>query len=427
MRPMTQPEWTHAPLASITRDGPKGMADGPFGSAIREADYRSTGVPVIRGGNLALGDRRFKLDDMVFIPDELADRHPRAIAYADDIIFTKKGTIGSVGIIPRESNYPRFLISSNQMKATIDPAKAQPLYLYYVFAAEATRSRLIRESSATGVPKINLAYLRQFHVLLPPLPEQRRIAAILGALDDKIELNRKMNRTLEEMAQALFKSWFIDFDGHDDLVESEIGLVPRGWGVGTLADLADLNPESWTRLGRPASILYVDLSSTKWGTIESLSAFDLGDAPSRAQRILRPGDTIVGTVRPGNGSFALIAREGLTGSTGFAVLRPKTPANVAMTYLTATRPENLERLAHLADGGAYPAVRPELVAATPSVIPPARVLDEFTNVVLPLLQRIDSNRGENLALSTLRDSLLPKLISGEIRVDEAEAQIQEVL
>jgi type I restriction enzyme S subunit len=131
---------------------------------------------------------------------------------------------------------------------------------------------------------------------------------------------------------------------------------------------------------------------------------------------LRPGDTIVGTVRPGNGSYAFITQAGLTGSTGFAVLRPRVCDFAEFTYLAATALENIEALSHLADGGAYPAVRPEVVAATQVARPNDDVLREFSRVVGPLLQKLAENERESRTLAALRDTLLPKLISGELRV-----------
>src|SRR5574338_242899 len=108
-------------------------------------------------------------------------------------------------------------------------------------------------------------------------------------------------------------------------------------------------------------IRYVDLANTKWGRIEAVTVHEAHEAPSRAQRVLRPGDTIVGTVRPGNGSYAFIATDGLTGSTGFAVLRPRTSQYESFVYLASTAADNIDVLQHLADGGAYPAVRPDIV------------------------------------------------------------------
>ena len=190
--------------------------------------------------------------------------------------------------------------------------------------------------------------------------------------------------------------------------------------MGTLADLSTLNPESWSKETRPTLINYVDLSNTKWGRIESITTYAQGDAPSRAQRVLRPGDTIVGTVRPGNGSYALVSDDGITGSTGFAVLRPTNTACVEFVYLAATVAENIEALSHLADGGAYPAVRPEVVAATPIIRPCNEVLAAFSRVAGPLLAKLAGNERPSRTLAALRDTLLPRLISGEVRVKDAE-------
>ena len=206
----------------------------------------------------------------------------------------------------------------------------------------------------------------------------------------------------------------------DSFEDSELGEIPKGWGVGALADLATLNPESWSKVSRPATIQYVDLSNTKWGHIQSVTTYARDDAPSRAQRMLRLGDTIVGTVRPGNGAYALVADEGLTGSTGFAVLRPQRPEYLEFVYLAATTAENIVALAHLADGGAYPAVRPEVVASTQVVGAPDAVVAAFSNAASPSLLRMAASARESRTLAALRDALLPKLISGELRVKDAE-------
>ncbi len=166
--------------------------------------------------------------------------------------------------------------------------------------------------------------------------------------------------------------------------------------------------------------LWADLSNTKWGRIEALAQHARADAPSRAQRVLRPGDTIVGTVRPGNGSHALVTEDGLTGSTGFAVLRPRRPQYAQFVYLTATRQDNIENLSHLADGGAYPAIRPDVVAATPISRPADAVLLRFSRATEGEFARLAQNEREARTLAVLRDMLLPKLISGELRVEDGE-------
>jgi type I restriction enzyme, S subunit len=293
-------------------------------------------------------------------------------------------------------------------------------------------------NSGSAQPSLNRNLIHPVPVDVPPIDEQRAIAHILGTLDDKIELNRRMNETLEAMARALFKSWFVDFDPirakaegrdkelpktvadlfPDSFEDSELGEIPKGWRVGTLGDFAALNPESWSKDTRPDTIHYVDLSNTKWGRIESVTTHTRQDAPSRAQRVLRWGDTIVGTVRPGNGSYAFVTEERLTGSTGFAVLRPQRQEYREYVYLAATTADNIEELAHLADGAAYPAVRPEVVAATVSVRPPDFVLTNFAKAAAPLLAKIAASERESRTLASLRDTLLPKLVSGNLRVKD---------
>jgi type I restriction enzyme S subunit len=314
-------------------------------------------------------------------------------------------------------------------------------FAYYLTLWEGVRGYAISHMTGTsGRQRVPTDCLQHLTVPIPPLPEQRAIAHILGTLDDKIELNRRMSQTLEAMARALFKSWFVDFEPvrakaegrapglpqpladlfPDSFKDSELGEIPRGWEVGTLVDLTILNPEVWTKETRPAEINYVDLSNTKRGRIEAVSTYQAADAPSRAQRVLRPADTIVGTVRPGNGSYALIFEDGLTGSTGFAVLRPRTARYAEFVYLAATAADNIDTLAHLADGAAYPAVRPEVVAATPIVRPSNEVFGWFSRVAGALLAKRAQNERESSTLAALRDALLPKLISGELRVKDAE-------
>jgi type I restriction enzyme S subunit len=314
-------------------------------------------------------------------------------------------------------------------------------YAYYLTRWEYIRSFAVSQmSGSSGRQRVPTSALSALDVPVPPLPEQRAIAHILSTLDDKIELNRRMNATLEAMARALFKSWFVDFDpvrakmeGRDTglppdvaarfpdrLVESELGEVPAGWEVGTIGLCAALNPEIWSKSTAPSAIEYVDLSNTKWGRIEATVRYEWADAPSRAQRVLRCGDTIVGTVRPGNGSYALITEDGLTGSTGFAQLRPHRPEYQEFVYLAVTAADSIETLAHLADGAAYPAVRPDVVLATPVVLADFQVMAHFTRITQPLLLATAQNERESRTLAALRDALLPKLLSGEIRVGDLD-------
>ena len=172
-----------------------------------------------------------------------------------------------------------------------------------------------------------------------------------------------------------------------------------------------LNPESWSSKRRPEELSYVDLANTKWGYIESVESFPWEEAPSRARRVLRRRDTIMATVRPGNGSFAIVDEDGLTGSTGFAVLRPREAADRALIWCAVTSAANLDRLSLLADGSAYPAVRPAEVAATPVALADFAIRAEFSSMVDPLLDKIGANKRESRHLRSLRDQLLPRIFA----------------
>jgi len=352
---------------------------------------------------------------------------------------TKDGKmIGSVARVPPSVTTGR--LTQDTVKLVFrnrDPVAET--YLYWVLRTPQYRDYCA--GHATGSAVVALSRRDCLSYAVPPLTTQRRmVSAVLDTIEEKIELNRKINETLEAMARALFKSWFVDFDpvrakaeGRDtglpkhlaDLFpdsfgDSELGEIPRGWDAATLYDLATLNPESWSSETRPEVIEYVDLSNTKWGRIEVVTSYSKKDAPSRAQRVLRSRDTILGTVRPGNGSYAQISADGLTGSTGFAALRPSKYQYSEFLYLAATAPENIDRLAHLADGAAYPAVRPEVVAATQVVKPDDEVMRSFSCVASPMLSKVAANEAETGTLAALRETLLPKLISGELRLKDAE-------
>ncbi len=390
--------------------------------------YPYVAIPQLRGGRIDLSNVR-RITQEHFI-----EWTRKARPQVNDIVLSRRCNPGESAYVPPDLE---FAVGQNLVLLRADGERVYPPFLRWLTRGPDWWEQIGKFLNVGAVfDSLRCADVPQFELRIPPLPEQRAIAHILGTLDDKIELNRRMSETLEAMARALFKSWFVDFDpvrakmeGRDPgvpkhiadlfparLVDSELGEIPEGWEVGTLADLSILNPEAWTKRTRPATIEYVDLSSTKWGRIETVITYEAADAPSRAQRVLRPHDSIVGTVRPGNGSYAFITADGLTGSTGFAVLRPRALHNAEFTYLAVTGAENIDALAHLADGGAYPAVRPEVVAATPIVRPSAKILRRFSRIAGSLLSRAKHSEEESHALTILRDALLPMLISGELRL-----------
>lgn len=423
-----------ASLGDLAADEPGAIAIGPFGSRMKSDVYVDAGVPVIRGFNISTG--RSLKGDWVYVPEDFAKTLPNCIVREGDLVFPHRGAIGEVALITRP--YDRMILSTSMMKFRANPRLADNAYLYYYFRSTVGRAEILKFASQVGTPGIGqpLTSLRQFQVPLLPIDTQKSISAVLSALDDLIDLNHKMNEDLEALARSMFKAWFIDFAPvkakatgatsfpgmprnlfeqlSDRLDTTPSGVLPSTWRTGRLADIAHLNPDSWSARQHPERLEYVDLSSTKRGLIQEIDLYDWEQAPSRARRILKSGDTIVGTVRPGNESYALVQREGLTGSTGFAVLRPSSLYYREQIYCAATSAESIAYLARLADGAAYPAVRPEVVSDMPIALPPPGISQGFSNVSAPLFDLIATNQQMNEDLASLRDAIVLPLITGQI-------------
>jgi type I restriction enzyme S subunit len=344
------------------------------------------------------------------------------ILNSGDLIISARGTVGEIAQLKKPMAFNQSCYGIRALEThTINN------YLYYLIKFHISS---LRQNAHGGIfDTITTDTFKLIDVVLPPLAEQKRIAALLGSLDDLIENTRKMNEILEEMAQAIFKSWFIDFDGvpEEDLVESELGLIPRGWEVGDAYHYAKLNIENWTHSKHPDTVEYVDISNTNWGSIDKTTTYNWLNAPSRARRVLKKGDTIIGCVRPDNGAYSLIYQDGLTGSTGFAVLTPRKDCYKEFIYLASTQLDYIKYLGHLADGGAYPAIKPSVIMDQKLPIPPTDILNHFSLITGNLLQTVFKNREQIQTLSELRDTLLPKLISGELRIPEAEKIVEDIL
>lgn len=415
------------------------------GFPFKSADWKETGVPVIKIANVKGG--RIIPDGCGFVSSEVASKSAEWYTRTGDVLIAMTGYVGEVAQAkPGES----YLINQRVGRFDFLPkAEVEPTYFFYHLQHPDTRAELEGVARGSAQPNLSAGDAHKIKITLPPLTVQREIAATLSSLDDRIALLRETNTTLEAIAQALFKSWFVDFDPvnakmqgrapesmdeataalfPDSFEDSELGPVPKGWLIGTIDTLARLNPESWSAKQHPDRIHYIDLANTKDGQIDGINEFSFEDAPSRARRVLRYGDVIVGTVRPGNRSFARITTEqpGLTGSTGFAVLRAQEEFDQALVYIAATSDEAIDRLAHLADGGAYPAVRPEVVSSTPLIVAPESIRKAFGEIANTFYLNIGVNQERMRQLSLIRDTLLPRLISGQLQTEEAHQSLQEV-
>ncbi len=423
-------DWAIVPLESFFWDT-KSIAVG----VMYPGPDTPGGTPLLKVGDIKDGAA---IRPSYCISAATDEEHRRTKLVGDELLITLVGNPGECVVVTPEMKgwNPARAIAVIRLQDT-----SLRTYLKTVLESTAGRHLIDAVLNTTVQKTLNLKDIRKLPIPLPTDAEIKWISGVSEALTSRTTLLRENNATLEAIAQALFKSWFVDFDpvraklegrapeGMDEATarlfpdsfeESELGLVPKGWRIGTLDDLSDLNPESWSAKSHPDTVAYIDLANAKDNEIASVTDFAFDDAPSRARRVLRDGDTIVGTVRPGNRSFAFIHEpaRNLTASTGFAVLRPTAPANAEFVYLAATQDASIEQLAHVADGGAYPAVRPDVVAGLNCVVPDENVLKAFHEVAAPLLVKVAKNQAQAQNLTNLRDTLLPRLISGQLRISE---------
>jgi type I restriction enzyme, S subunit len=248
-------EWQEVTIEKIASSDRYSVVGGPFGSALGRKDYVDHGVPVIRGAQLG-GPGTFTHDDLVFVSEEKADRHRGNLAYPEDVLVTQRGTVGQIGLVPNSAPYDRYLLSQSQMKLTVDPTRADVKFVYYWLLSPEAQHQMRGATISAGVPHINLETFKSLVIRLPPIPIQRSISSLLGTIDDLIENNRRRVEVLEEMVRAIYKEWFVYFRYPGlktaKFVESQLGAVPEGWGVTTVARLAssERNAVTGVRLAR---------------------------------------------------------------------------------------------------------------------------------------------------------------------------------
>lgn len=319
-------------------------------------------------------------------------------------------------------------------------------YLLFALQSPSVQHEIrVNEGTGSTVSNLRIPLLKGLKVPVPPLPEQRRIAHILGTLDDKIELNRRMNETLEAMARALFKSWFVDFDpvrakaeGRDpglpadmaalfpaSFVDSELGEIPSGWGVKRLPDVLDVNPSRALPGGTPAP--YLEMANMPTSGARALQ-WETREAGSGMRFV--NGDTLVARITPclenGKTAFVDFLEDGQVGwgSTEYIVLRSKPPLSLEYAYYFA-RTEGFRAYAIANMNGTSGRQR---VAASsfdnyPVVVPDKEVAAAFGKIANGFLPKMMSNDEQSRTLAALRDTLLPRLLSGELRVPAAEETV----
>ncbi len=362
------------------------------------------------------------------------------VGYHDDYMFEKPqvtitcrgvGGTGNVHMTPSKCWVTNLAISIIPR----DQNRVDKSFLYWAMKST-NRSNLITGSAQH---QITIDHLSRHSVPLPPPPEQKTIAHILGSLDDKIELNRRMNATLEAMARALFQSWFVDFDpvrakldgrkpiGLDDATaalfpaafhDSPIGEIPHGWRIGTLGELVQLRTDRVDATPTKDATRYIALEDMPSKSID-LSNFQLGSAVNSSIMSFRKGDILFGSMRPYFHKVGLTFFDGITRTTTF-VLRPRKDCFRHFALLHFYSDDVVAYATTTSVGTTIPYVKWDSLECYPIPIPPDPLLAAFEKTVTPLVQRIAAQGEESRTLATLRDTLLPKLLSGELSVKSIE-------
>lgn len=385
--------WQVVSLDQVKADEKKALISGPFGSNISAKYFTPTGVPVIRGNNLSLDVfTKFKDTGFVFVSDEKAEELG-TWAQVDDIIFTVVGTLGQIGLISQKQNYTRYIISNKQIRLRLDQGKVTPHFVYYWLASDLMQEIIEQRNTGSSVPLINLGVVKSLLMPLPLLPEQKAIASVLSSLDDKIDLLHRQNKTLEAMAETLFRQWFVEEAKED-------------WGVRSLGDVVkiaygkNLSTSKLLETGYPVfggngQIGFYD----RFLYAESQVLVSCRGEASGKVNISLPNSFIT------NNSLVLERKEnGIT----FEYLK-----FYALAYDFGLH----------VSGSAQPQITIDGLFNAEFKWPPLQMVDTFTEVVRPIEDKRLTNYLQIQTLEQLRDTLLPKLMSGEVRV---QYQTEEV-
>ncbi|WP_067582015.1 restriction endonuclease subunit S [Endozoicomonas ascidiicola] len=433
-------EWSVVRIEDIQASVKGAIAIGPFGSRLKSENYVEEGIPVIRGTNIT-GGPTFE-GNFVYITEEKADTLGSSNVYKDDLVFPHRGSIGEVGIIQDDK---RYVLSSSLMKLTCDRTKVNPKFLYYFFKTHVGKHELLKNASQVGTPGIGqpLSSLKAIEYKNPPLEVQDKIEAVITSLDDKIQLNRQTNQTLEAMAQALFKSWFVDFDpvidnalaaGHeipeplqaraeqrkaflsadasDDrlpesirqlfpnrfVLDAEMGWIPEGWGC------ISLDNHIKFANGKAKK----DCGSGQYPLYGANGIIGKSDDPKFNNAI------IIGRVGAYCGAIEY-CKNAFWSSDNTIVASPKISEKLIPFILYLLKYLDLNQYA---GGAAQPLLNQATLNRIKFPFAEIEVLMQFCDAINTFLDKLTDNYHQNTTLEILRDTLLPKLISGELRLPE---------
>ena len=378
------------------------IAMGPFGSNIKVSCFVDSGVPVLNGSNLegfSLSEKAFR-----FVTKEKADSLNKANAHRGDIVITHRGTLGQIAFIPQDSRYDRYVISQSQFRVRCND-KVLPEYLVYYFHTPIGQHKLLSNASQVGVPALARpsSTFQQIEVVLPELSIQKRVVEIISTIQKKIANNQELNDNLQQQAAALFSSLYDRSNtevGFTDLIQILGGGTPKtGENTYLNGNIAFFTPKD---VGTPYTLI----------TEKTISKEGLSHCNSR----LYPVNTVFVTARGTVGKVGMSGVPMAMNQSCYALVGKETHQLLVYFYTLKA----VDRLKHKASGAVFDAITTRDFESEQIMKLSDDDATAFLRVAEPMFQEVLNNNIENLRLSTLRDSLLPKLMSGEIDVSAVQ-------
>ena len=404
-------EWKEYKVSDLAEE----IAMGPFGSNIKVDNFIDYGIPVLNGSNI----QGFKLneDSFNYVSEEKANSLGRANAYKGDIVITHRGTLGQIVYIPQNSNYNRYVISQSQFRLKLKPDLVRPDFFVYYFHTREGQHKILMNASQVGVPALArpTSTFKEVSISLPSIETQTRIMQILSSLDDKIEVNRRINENLEQQAQALFKSWFVDFEPFKDgeFVESELGMIPKGWRVGKLSEIANI-----TMGTSPAGSSYNITGNGDvfyQGRAEFGFRFPRRNMYTTEAKRFADIDSVLLSVRAPVGDIN-VAEEKCCIGRGLSSIQSKDGNNSFILYLMQNLKPEFEKFN--GEGTVFGSINKKALEDIIILIPQNELIKRFERIGKEIDGQIKTLDIESRRLASLRDALLPRLMSGEIKVDD---------
>ncbi len=444
-------EWQRCTVEELVNEGTLAPPlDGNHGAIHpKGSDFVPVGIPFIMASDMKNG--LVDTTTCAFISSKQASTLRKGFAKQGDVLLSHKATIGRTAIVG-QIDY-EYLVLTPQVTyyRVLDPLRLNNRYLKYYFDSKPFQQTLAAWSGAGSTRAyLGITAQRKLPIALPPIALQNEIAEVIGALDDRIAFLRETNATLEAIAQALFKSWFVDFDPvrarqqglapegmdgataalfPDGFDESELGLVPKGWKVCAFTETIDVigggTPktsvrEYWNGELPWFSVADAPAKSDVYAVSTEKHISELGLANS-STKLLRVGTTII-SARGTVGKLALTGCP-MTMNQSCYALQGKAHDSYFTYFSTRRLVEALKQRAH---GSVFDTITRDTLAGVSVTYPDFPVIQSFERVVQSVMERIRENLFQAQTLSTLRDTLLPRLISGQLRLPEAEAILEEV-